>query len=279
MSLDFLADPQKHIILRKAGVLDKRRFFKLIGERLTAGRRRDAQGGEVLVFIHGFNVRFEKAARRTAQIAYDLDFKGVPVFFSWPSNGALYAYVSDREDVEWSVPHIAGFLSDVARSSGGDRIHVIAHSMGHEGLLRALNQLALQAGRDREPLFDNVIMAAPDFDAEIFADQLAPRIGFLSKHWTLYASDKDVALNVSSGLRSAARLGLPLTVVEDVVTVDATGVDVTPWSVPEFHSYYATKQRVIADIVSVLKGVDPTRRQLRRTLRGRLPYWRLSGLE
>ena len=279
MSLDFLADPQEHIILRKAGVLDKRRFFRLIGEKLAAGRKKDTQGGDVLIFIHGFNVSFEKAARRTAQVAYDLEFKGVPMFFSWPSNGALYAYVSDREDVEWSVPHIAEFLSDVASASGDNKVHVIAHSMGHEGLLRALNQLALQAGRRKRPLFENIIMAAPDFDAEIFADQLVPRIGFLANNWTLYASDKDVALNLSSGLRSADRLGLPLTVVRDVVTVDATGVEVTPWSVPEFHSYYATKQRVVADIVSVLKGVAPNQRKLRRALRGKIPYWRLSGTQ
>ncbi len=279
MSLDFLADPQEHVILRKAGILDKRRFLRMIGDKLSAGRGQRERSGDLLIFIHGFNVSFENAARRTAQVAYDLDFKGVPAFFSWPSNGAFSAYVSDREDVEWSVPHIAEFLSDVAASVPGARVHVIAHSMGHEGLLRALNQLALQGGRNKAPLFENVIMAAPDFDAEIFADQLSPRIGFLARHWTLYASDKDVALNISSSLRSAERLGLPLTVVPDVVTVDATGVEVTPWSVPEFHSYYATKQRVITDIVSVLKGVAPAERNLSRALRGKMPYWRLSGIQ
>ena len=212
-------------------------------------------------------------------MAYDLGFNGVPMFFSWPSDGQLYAYVADREDVEWSVPHLAEFLRDVATSGGGDRIHLIAHSMGHEGLLRALQRLALKSGGRKRAMFENVIMAAPDFDAEIFADQFAPGAGFIAKHWTLYASDKDGALNLSSRLRFADRLGVPLTVVPHVVTVDASGVEGTPWSVPEVHSYFAPKQLVIADIVSVLKGLEPIRRKLVRSRQGRLPYWRLAGVQ
>ncbi|WP_429550866.1 alpha/beta hydrolase [Paraburkholderia sp. MM5477-R1] len=39
------------------------------------------------LFIRGFKVGFVDAARRTAQMAYDLGFDGAPVFFSWPSQG------------------------------------------------------------------------------------------------------------------------------------------------------------------------------------------------
>ena len=35
------------------------------------------------MFVHGFNVSFADAARRTAQIAYDLAFGG-PGALSWP---------------------------------------------------------------------------------------------------------------------------------------------------------------------------------------------------
>ncbi len=279
LSLDYFSDPQKHVLLRRVDVLDRRAFLKQIRKTLSTGTAKFPDKDDILVFIHGFNVSFEKAARRTAQVAYDLNFKGAPLFFSWPSNGALYAYISDREDIAWSVPHIADFLQSLAKDTRADRIHIIAHSMGHEGLLRALNQLALERRGEKTPMFENIIMAAPDFDAEIFADQIAPKVRSIAKHWTLYASDKDVALNISSKLRLAERLGLPLTVVSDVVTIDATGVEVTPWSVPEFHSYYATKQRVISDIISVLHGKAPkNRRSLTSAKKGRLPYWRLSGL-
>jgi esterase/lipase superfamily enzyme len=45
--------------------------------------------------VHGFNVSFENALRRTAQIAYDLDFDGAPFLFSWPSRDSLLSYASD----------------------------------------------------------------------------------------------------------------------------------------------------------------------------------------
>lgn len=42
---------------------------------------------QAFVFVHGFNVTFEEAAWRTAQMAYDLAFDGAPMFYSWPSRG------------------------------------------------------------------------------------------------------------------------------------------------------------------------------------------------
>ena len=57
---------------------------------------------QVFVFVHGFNVSFENALRRTAQIAYDLNFDGAPFLFSWPSGDGmleLFSYQSrKRED-------------------------------------------------------------------------------------------------------------------------------------------------------------------------------------
>jgi esterase/lipase superfamily enzyme len=88
----------------------------------------------LLVFVHGFNVPFGDAARRTAQIAHDLQYPGVPLLFSWPSNGspAPRAYKSDENDADWAVPHLSQFLQDVARQSGATKINIIAHSMGIE---------------------------------------------------------------------------------------------------------------------------------------------------
>ncbi|SIT51767.1 conserved hypothetical protein [Paraburkholderia piptadeniae] len=53
-------------------------------EQFRAGMRTKALNAwtlSVLLFIHGYNVSFEDAAMRTAQMAYDLDFAGAPVFF------------------------------------------------------------------------------------------------------------------------------------------------------------------------------------------------------
>ena len=42
-----------------------------------------------VVFVHGFNVNFEDAVYRTAQITYDLQFDGAPFLFSWPTSGNI----------------------------------------------------------------------------------------------------------------------------------------------------------------------------------------------
>ena len=47
-----------------------------------------------MVFIHGFNVPFEDAIYRTAQLAHDLDFDGAPILYSWPSRGTMLGYVA-----------------------------------------------------------------------------------------------------------------------------------------------------------------------------------------
>lgn len=276
-SLINLEDPRKHIVLRKVDPLAWSDFLEQLKSELDAPPGGEDSKGDAFVFIHGFNVRFDAAARRTAQMAYDLQFGGVPILFSWPSDGSPVSYLSDREDVEWSVPHIEAFFDDLLKEAKVNRLHLVAHSMGNQGLLRALNLIALRRGDHAEPLFENVILAAPDFDAQVFTDQLAPRIVSLSRHWTLYASDRDRALDASEFL-SVKRLGLPLSVAKGVDTVDASGIDVTPWSVLEFHSYYASKQRVIADVIGVLRGLSPAQRGLKKQTQeeGRALYWLLE---
>jgi esterase/lipase superfamily enzyme len=275
--LEFLRSPEKHIILKSVEPMERDTFFQEIREALRPDAIEAEWGDDVLLFVHGYNVSFNQAARRTAQIAYDMGFDGVPMMFSWPSNARLTAYFADRENIEWSVTHIEQFLDELLQQARPGRLHLIAHSMGNEGLLRALGFLARRYdGQNVPPLFENVILAAPDFDTRIFIEQYAPRIQHLARRWTVYASDKDQALNLSASLRSARRLGIPTAVADGIDTVDATGVEVTPWSVPEFHSYYATKKRVMQDLVSVLRGMAPRRRGLSQAEQDGKIYWSLN---
>jgi hypothetical protein len=45
---------------------------------------------EALVFIHGYHVTFDEAARKTAQLNWDLGFRGIPI----PST-AIHGYNSN----------------------------------------------------------------------------------------------------------------------------------------------------------------------------------------
>ena len=270
--LQWRENPEKHIVLQSVQPMSRDRFLLKLNARLDSANAPGAQ--DAMIFIHGFNTTFENATRRTAQMAYDLDFPGVPILFSWPSNGNIRAYLSDREDAEWSVPYMERFVTELIDRSRVERLHLIAHSMGSQAMIRTLHMIALQRTADAPPLFENVILAAPDFDAQRFSEQLAPRIVSLAKRWTLYASDKDVALKAATAF-SAKRLGLPLPLVENVDTIDASGIEVTPWSLPQRHAYHASKQRIISDLVSLLRGHGPDVRNLVSRQHAGLSYWAL----
>ena len=74
----------------------------------------DAGQRNLFVLIHGFNVSFEEAAVRAAQIGYDLKVPGEMAFYSWPSHGAATAYAADEATIGASVPHIAQFLHELS---------------------------------------------------------------------------------------------------------------------------------------------------------------------
>ena len=279
LGLELFADPQKHIRIRSVTPMSDSDFFKRLRKSVNKKDKIDAWSNDLVVFVHGFNVTFAEGAKRTAQIAFDFGFSGAPVMFSWPSDGQLFGYTSDREDATWSIMHIEQFLQDVRKKANPERMHLVAHSMGNQGLIGALNRIALKKEFKSKPLFESITLAAPDFDAQLFQQQIAPGVVSLANYWTIYTSDNDAALNVSTKVNNTKRLGLPVTPIEGIAVIDATGIEVTPWSVPEFHSYYATKQPVIEDIVAAIKGVAPKMRDLLPKSKNGIPYWKLKGIK
>jgi esterase/lipase superfamily enzyme len=94
-----------------------------------------------LIYIHGYCVSFEEAALRAAQIGSDLNLQGAMAFYSWPSKGDLTGYLADSATIDASESFIREFLLDFYRKSGAERVHIIAHSMGNRGLLRAMERI------------------------------------------------------------------------------------------------------------------------------------------
>ena len=89
-------DPATDFVTRKADYNDRT-------QALATFRRlvRTAPKKQVLVFVHGFNNRFEDAVFRFAQIVHDSGADDVvPVLFTWPSKGSVFAYGYDHESVE-----------------------------------------------------------------------------------------------------------------------------------------------------------------------------------
>ncbi|MCR9295293.1 MAG: alpha/beta hydrolase, partial [bacterium] len=237
--LEIREDDQEHIVLKSTTELESRDFFReLDTEMLSKGRN-------LLVFIHGYNVSFEDAARRTAQLVHDLEFPGAPVCYSWPSQSSWYQYRQDQENIRRSVPHIKQFLLQLAQRTRADSIHLIAHSMGSVGLTEALADMSPTPS----PRFQQVVLAAPDINAESFRTEIVPKITGKAKRFTMYVSSSDLALLASRYFNAGWRVGelLNLHDIPFIDVIDSSAVDTSLLG----HSYYG-QLSVLSDLAELL---------------------------
>ncbi len=85
----------------------------------------------VLVFIHGFNNRFEDSVYRFAQIVHDSNVHSAPVLVTWPSRGSLLAYGYDRESTNYTRNALETLFQYLAKDGDVNEVNVLAHSMGN----------------------------------------------------------------------------------------------------------------------------------------------------
>ena len=244
--LEFREDPARHVMVRELRKLPAQEYFARLSRDVNAAKKKTA-----FVFVHGYNVSFEDAARRTAQISYDIGFEGVPAFFSWPSQASTAAYTIDEQNIEWAEDNIKVFLKDFLTKSGAEDVVLIAHSMGNRGLTRALIALAREAPELKSRMRE-IILTAPDIDADVFKRTLAPALIAMQRPITLYASSGDLALKASREVHGHPRAGDSggaLLVLPGIETVDASGVDTSLLG----HSYFAETGPVLIDILTLVR--------------------------
>ncbi len=273
LRFEFAEDQSKHIVMTSATELSDNDFYR----RMQASLKETSER-ELMVFIHGYNVDFESAVRRTAQLAVDLPFRGVPVCYSWPSQGTLLGYKVDENNVAWTVSHLRDFLTDLASKSGARSINLVAHSMGNRALTAALSEINLIRGNDSPPLFDRVVLAAPDIDADYFRRDLANRILGTAEQVTLYASSNDRALIASKqvhGYPRAGDAGANIVVVPGIETIDVSGIDLSLLG----HSYYGDSRAILTDLFELMHQRLPAsqRQMLMPQQAASLIYWRIVG--
>ncbi len=157
--------------------------------------RMGGQHARLLVFVHGFNTRFESAVYRFAQFVTDSGADAAPVLFTWPSRGKLFDYEYDRDSAIYSRDALEEALTKAADAPQIKEMTVVAHSMGTYLTMEALRQLAIRRG-GLPPKINNVVLASPDIDPQVFAHQFEA-LGPNPPHITIFVSRDDRALLIS----------------------------------------------------------------------------------
>ncbi len=216
--------------------------------------------GRVLVVVHGYNVGFQESVLRTAQVAYDCLFPGLPVCFTWPSGSGLGTarYAIAEANAPTAATALAACLGELAVTPEVTEIVVLAHSMGVRATLDAL----AAAGTEVETKVRGVALAAGDVGVGSFATIMQGPCAVYANRITVYASAQDVALKFSTLLhKGESRIGLTVPTWQSppgVARIDASGFGV------DFakHSYYGDDDHIISDLHGLLGGVPCSQRPL-----------------
>ena len=269
------------------------------GRETFATTLQDAVDGErsdsILLFIHGFNVQFDEALVRAAQLSNDLSREnrfnvGVPVLYSWPSAGALSLedYQGDRSRSLSAAPYLEEFLDILTEDISVSRINIIAHSMGNRVLTQALEDYARDylERHNRDDLEFRIMLVAADVERDIF-DAANGVFDNLDANVTIYTSDTDRALHISNivNANQAKRLGDTDTNRPYIrpslnyQTIDATAVTTELFGIG--HNYYSDNPTILWDMMCTIRETPPQNRALEMARFGDLPngdpYFRINS--
>lgn len=249
--------------------LDQSSFLNGVSAQVQRSRQKD-----LLVFVHGFNVSFDSAVTRTAELALKIPFNGAIVTYCWPTQGGALKYSNDEPINKASVEPFTQFLATLRDGvPQGTRIHILVHSMGNRIVMESLNTLPEPV--DQKP-FSHVVLCAPDVGRSDFI-QWAPGVVAQSDRVTLYVNASDSAFIVSKGLHAEKRAGDAVTplVVDGIETIDCSRIDQSLMG----HSYYVDNRDVTTDLFLLLKeNLPPSQRtflEQKKSSDGN--YWQFAG--
>lgn len=185
-------DPKRDFMTVSADYIDQRAFAAQIVD--TARRTRQPR---VLIFVHGFNNRFDDSVYRFAQIVHDSKAEAVPILFTWPSRGnaQLKSYTYDRESANYSRDALEGLIDQIAASPHIKEIHLLAHSMGSHVTMEALRGRSMRRAPGNDKVKQAMLVAA-DVDVDVFRATIK-RMGPNRPKMLLFASQDDGALSLS----------------------------------------------------------------------------------
>jgi esterase/lipase superfamily enzyme len=228
-------------------------------------RMQNASNGQApVLYSHGFYISFERGCKRALILKESLGLEGRFALFSWPSDGAITNYTHDEADLYWSVDPLRQVLADMIKRFGKGNVNIVAHSLGTRGVMLALVLLA-QTQQDNKPLFNQVVLIAPDIDVGIFKQYL-PLIRPLARNMTVYVSSNDSPLALSQQVHGYPRLGGAGEHLEGLTDIEIIDLSDIPVRAPSGHVYHLYQSIVTEDLDQLMNENKPAaqRRNLKQ---------------
>ena len=229
--------------------------------------------GDILFFVHGFNVS-QQAARAShianVQALTAAGWSGTVVSYDWPSDGLVFAYLPDRANARAAASALIGsaiaLLQAQQTSDCTVNVHVMAHSMGG-----FVTQQAFTGAYQDIPSSWSVaqlLFVAADVDQSVFsADNYSAKM--FNQHagrLTAYCNRYDKALMASDAKRldlapRMGRVGLPADAPSMMCEVDCSALfDLVDPGVANVlspvttHCFYFNRPEFWRDVVLTLCG-------------------------
>ncbi len=278
-----LAGTDAPLLIRSRRALDATAWGAQ-AKALTARARRQARSA--LVFVPGANVSPDAAVQQAAQLASAIDFDGSVFVYAWSSLGVSHRLAADAPGAERATAGLVEFVDQIARTSGAEKVHLVANGMGNQVLLPALARMAADPARPLRTSLREVVLLAPTVPVDEFTsgfDALA-RLDPAFGRFTLYAHSPDPALwaawqrNGARSLAGSAAVGVPL-LHPRVQSIDLSRLpepgllqlNRDPWPVDP----------LVAEDIRALLQAGPVRTPERRSasfkpvrsVEGSVPYW------
>ena len=268
-------DPKRHFTLQEIGGTTVGEAAAAIRQKLQrASRFKD----HVLVFVHGYNVTFDYAVFRAAHVAYNMQFDGAMLAYSWPSGSSVTSYPYDRESVQQAEPYFVKFIEMILRETPARHVSILAHSMGSSLVMSALREIGRNSEAKRK--LAEVILVAPDMDREAMTF-IVSQVKDNVRGITLYASSNDLGLSVSKRFSGAPRAGDVDQAAGALVIPGVDTIDISPLTT----DLMALNQATFSDGSALLQDIEQLIATSRRPPGVRLPilqriespsgtYWR-----
>jgi hypothetical protein len=256
--------------------MQRRGWFDRVTADAQKGQGQNAQGeplGDVLIYVHGFNVSQEIMLDRHRRIKAGLKadgYMGAVVSFDWPCSNSAINYLPDRVDAKTTALRLVtdgiGPFSRFINQSCEISVHLLVHSMGAYVVREAFDD-----ADDRPAIaatswtVSQVMLCSADVSADSMG--VSASSSSLYRHCvrlTNYSNPYDAVLSISGVKRvgvspRVGRIGLPVGAPPKAVNVDVGDYyDAHREDFPNVtnsdHSFYFYDQTFLRDVHYTLKG-------------------------